>query len=169
MARDRRIPKITFENARIMFKNFSGAEGQFNVKGNRNFALALDPEIATQMTEDGWNVKQLKPREEGDQPQDYIQVSIKYPENPSIKPPKVVMVTSRGRNQLDEDELMLVDYANILNVDLIIRPYQWEFNGKSGVKAMLDSIFITIEEDALELKYADVPDSAANVRQYDND
>lgn len=158
MATTRQRGNVTLENVRIAFRNFSGKEGQYNREGDRNFAVLLDPEIATQMIEDGWNVKQLKPREEGDQPQDYIQVSVSY----KGRPPRIVMITSRGRTPLGEEEVNILDWAEVRNVDLIINPYEWTVSGKSGVKAYLQSLFVTIEEDDLERKYADVPDSAQN-------
>jgi hypothetical protein len=34
-----------------------------------------------------------------------------------------------------------------------VRPYAWDVNGKTGVKAYLKTLFVTIDEDALELKY----------------
>ena len=43
-------------------------------------------------------------------------------------------------------------------MDLILNPYEWAVNGKTGVKAYLKSIFVTIQEDELERKYADVPE-----------
>jgi hypothetical protein len=171
MARDRFIPEVSIEGTRIMFRNFAGKEGQFNRAGDRNFAVPLDPETATRMVEDGWNVKQLRPREEGDQPQDYVQVSVSY----KNKAPRVILVTSRGRTELKEDELDILDYAEIANVDLILNPYKWVIPArgkdeeKSGVKAYLKAIYITLREDEFEKKYANVPESAASVRQYDND
>lgn len=68
------------------------------------------------------------------------------------------MITSRGRNHLGEDEIELLDWADIKMVDMIVRPYEWAVNGKTGIKAYLQSIFVTIEEDALELKYAEIDD-----------
>jgi hypothetical protein len=165
MAQKRRIPRVTIENAQIRFRNFSGKEGQFNAKGERNFAVLLDKELATRMIEDGWNVKQLKPRDEGDEPQDYVQVKVSW----ANVAPRVVLVTSKGRTNLGEDDVNILDFAEIKNVDLIIHPSSWVIPArgnqeeKSGVKAYLHTLFVTIEESVLDLKYADVPDSAVNV------
>ena len=155
MAVKQRLDPIVFEDCRIIFRNFSGAEGKYNAKGDRNFNLLLDDETADAMLADGWNVKYLKPREEGDQPQPRLEVSVSY----KGRPPNIVMITSRGRTKLDESMISLLDWAEFTNVDMIINPYFWEVNGREGIKAYLSSLFVTIREDALELKYADVPDS----------
>lgn len=160
MASKARIGNVTIEDARIVFRNFSGKEGQYNREGDRNFAVILEDELAEQMAADGWNVKYLKPREEDDSPTPYVQVKVKYGK---ARPPRVVLITSRGRTQLDEDTIMILDWADIELVDLIIRPYEWDVNGRTGITAYLQTIFITIAEDELERKYADVPDSAQNV------
>lgn len=151
------IKNCVLENVRIVFRNFSGAEGKYNRAGDRNFAVLLDDETAQAMANDGWNVKYLKPREEGDAPQAYLQVKVSY----KGRPPKVVMITSRGKSSLGEDMISILDWAEIKNVDLTLNPYEWEVNDKTGVTAYLKTIFVTIHEDALDLKYADVPDSAA--------
>lgn len=145
---------VVMENVRIIFRNFKGKEGMYNREGDRNFAVLLDEKTAELMAADGWNVKHLKAREEGDEEQAYLQVSVNF----KGRPPRIVMITSRGRNDLGEDECELLDWADIRNVDLIVRPYDWSVNGKTGTKAYLKSLFVTIEEDELELKYADMDD-----------
>lgn len=146
---------VLMEGVQIIFRNFTGKEGQYNREGDRNFAVLLDDKVAHAMAEDGWNVKWLKPREdaeEGETEQAYLQVSVNY----KGRPPRVVMITDRGRTNLDEDSCELLDWADIKNVDLIVRPYSWEVSGKTGIKAYLQSIYVTIDEDELEKKYADL-------------
>lgn len=147
-------PNMTFkiEDAEIIFRNFAGTASTFNAAGDRNFAVKLDNDIAQQMLDDGWNVKYLNPREEDDEQQAYIQVKIGY----AAKPPRVVMITAltNRRTELSEDMIDTLDYADFVNVDLIARAYHWDVNGKQGIKAYLQTMFVTVEEDELEQKYA---------------
>jgi hypothetical protein len=150
------IPNVILENVRMVFRNFAGEEGQFNAKGKRNFNVLLNDDVAEAMIRDGWNVKYLQPKEDGDPPQARIEVAVNY----NGRPPRIVMVTSRGKTPLDESTVSLLDWAEVEKTDLIIRPYEWQVGDKSGVKAYVQSLFVTIREDALEQKYAEVPDSA---------
>lgn len=146
---------ITIENARIIFRNFSGEEGRFNAKGDRNFCVLIDAKYADALAKEGWNIKWLRPRDDEDDQQAYLPVKVNF----NNIPPKVVLVTSRGKTRLDEDTVGSLDWAELENVDLIIRPYDWNVNGKTGRKAYLKAGYFTIVEDAFESKYYDVPES----------
>lgn len=147
---------ISIENARLVFKNFSGKEGKYNPAGRRNFCVLLDTESAKDLEKQGWNVKWLQPRDEEDEEQAYIQVSVAY----NNYPPKVVLISGGGKTILSEDEVSTLDWADLKEVNLIIRPYEWNVNGKSGVKAYLKAGYFEIEEDEFESKYRNIPDSA---------
>lgn len=147
---------IVMENARIGFRNFSGKEGKFNPAGKRNFCVFIEKDLGSTLESDGWNVRWLQPKEDGDEPQAYLQVSVSY----DNIPPKIVLITSKGKTVLDEETCGILDWVEIKSVDLIIRPYNWGVNGKTGVKAYIKSMYLTIMEDVFEQKYLDVPDSA---------
>lgn len=154
---------VIMEDAHILFRNFKGAEGMYNREGDRNFCVILDPEIAEAMLEDGWNIKQLKSREEGVPGDYYIQVSVGF----KGRPPRLVLISSSGRTELGENECEILDWIDIQKADLIIRPYRWKIREgtpaeASGVKAYCKTLFVTMNEDYFEMKYADVPLAEGN-------
>lgn len=146
---------INIENAKIMWRNFSGVGDAYNREGDRFFHVRIDdPELAEQLLSDGWNVKTIEPKEEGDQPTHHMKVAIKY----GSIPPKIYMITSKNNILLDEDTVGQLDSADIANIDLVIRPYNWVTqegtrNEKRGVKAYVKTMYVTIEEDVFASKY----------------
>ena len=134
-ARDGKLLQI--DDARIIFKNFSGEESKFNRAGDRNFAVRInDPDVVDQLTADGWNVTVKPPKEEGDDPYMYIKVKIKF----NDRGPKVFLRSGKHVRRLSEQNVGLLDSIDILRVDLDLRAYDWEVNGKTGRTAYLDSI-----------------------------
>lgn len=146
---------LIIEDARIIFRNFEGKEKQFNAEGDRNFTLVLeDQNIVDALERDGWNVKYLKPREEGDSPQAILKVKVNF----KGRPPRIVFVTSRGKTNIPEEDAYMVDFADIRKVDINVSPYSYTVNGNTGISAYLQSIYMVLNEDELDLKYADVPE-----------
>ena len=141
---------LQIDNARIIVRNFRGEASKFNREGDRNFAVIIDDEeIADRLAADGWNVKIKPPKEDGDMPFMYLQVKVKF----NGRGPRVYLKTGRAMNRLDEDSIDCLDDIDISGVDLDIRPYDWEVNGKTGRTAYLQSIEVTQECDRFMDRY----------------
>lgn len=145
---------LEIPNAHIFYRNFSGVEKKYNPAGNRNFCVEI-PEDATidntplyqVLLEEGWNVRLMPPRNEGDAPMHYIQVNVSY----KNVPPNIWMIAGRRKTRLDEGSVDSLDYAEIKTVDLVINPYNWE---PGRVKAYLKTMYIEIVQDAFADKWA---------------
>lgn len=151
---------ITMENVEIRIRNFAGKPDALNPNGKRTFLLLLTPVDAEMFSKKGFNVKQFKLREGDEVAQDFLKVTVKMDGD---FPPKVVMVTERNKTKLDADTVMLLDTADIINIDLIISPYVYDMTksgGGAGISAYLRSGYFTINEDDLDKKYGDIPDNA---------
>lgn len=149
---------VQMDDVRIVFRNFSGVGTKFNREGDRNFCVVIDDrDIADALIEQGWNVKIKPPREEGDEPFMYLKVNVKY----NDRGPAVYLDTNGRQNRLTEDTVDILDNIDIARVDLDLRPYDWDFNGKSGRTAYLDRIWVVQHVDRFAARYAqndsDVP------------
>lgn len=145
------VDDLRFENARIIFRNFSGKGTKFNHEGDRNFCVVIDDvAVAEDLANDGWNVKKLEPRDDYVDPLYYIPVAINFD---SYKPPVVWLVCGHSKTQLDKDSVGTLDFADIKSTDIILHPYCWEVNGDSGIKAYLKNMYVVIEEDPFAGKY----------------
>lgn len=142
---------LEIENAQLKWPNFSGRPTDFKPQGGvRSVNVVLeDDEMTQKLIDDGWNVKIKAPREEGDEPLKYLEVFIRF----DNFPPKVYMVSSRNKVELDEDTIGDLDNYEIESADLIINPYNWEANGKTGIKAYLKTGYFNIVEDRFAAKY----------------
>ena len=150
--------KITFaprnilqiDDARIIYRNFAGEASQFNRAGDRNFSVLIeDEQLANELRDHGWNVKIKQAREEGDTPFMHLPVKVKF----NDRGPSVYLVSGNNRVKLDEETIDMLDNIDILGVDLDIRPFDWEVNGKAGRAAYLQSICVTQDIDRFAQRF----------------
>ena len=143
---------LMIDNARIIYRNFSGIGSKFNREGDKNFSVVIDDQkIADSLIQDGWNLKIKPPRDEDDIPFMYLPVKLKF----NDRGPNVYLESCKNRIKLDEESISCLDNVDIVNVDLDIRPYDWEVNGKTGRTAYLQSMCVTQEVDRFAKQYAE--------------
>lgn len=141
---------LQIDDCRIIYRNFAGRGDKFNREGDRNFAVLItDEEIKDALLKEGWNVRVKPPREEGDDPFMYLPVKIKF----SARGPAVYLKSGDNMVKLEEDTIECLDDVDIFSVDLDIRPYDWDVNGKSGRTAYLQSICVTQEVDRFASRF----------------
>lgn len=142
---------IVIEDAHILFSNFSGRPDKYNPNGGkRSFSIVLDPKIAQDLSDRGWNVRTLRPREEGDEPTSYLNVNVRF----DVRPPKVFMITdNENKVPLNETTIGELDYADIESVDVALNPYEYQ-PGK--VSVYLDELYAKLAPDPLGDKYRDM-------------
>jgi hypothetical protein len=148
------VDSLKVEDARIIWRNFSGVEKQYNEAGHRNFNLVVtDKDLAEQMIHDGWNLKPRKNLPDDADPEWVMKVNVRF----DFRPPDITMITSRSKVKLNENTVGTLDQADIRTLDLVIRPYVYDKDSKPGISAYLDVAYATIEEDPFARKYSDYP------------
>lgn len=158
---ERNYEPITIKNAQLFKTNFSGKEiPPYNPEGRRNFCVFIDDiKVAEDMENDGWNIRWLEPRQEGDERKAFISVAVSF----TNRPPKILLISSRGETRLGEEEVGMLDWAEKEKVDITINPRYWDDNGRQRIKAYLRTMLVEIYEDDLEReideRYKNVPSS----------
>ena len=132
------------------WRNFAGAKTLYRVAGERRFNILLPEDIGRKMAEDGWLIKWLEPRDDQDPLMARLEVKVMFGQYP----PNINILKPGKRIRLSEANVGILDTAVITEADVIIRPYNWMVNGKSGVAAYLVSLFAHVQVDELEEKYS---------------
>ena len=144
---------VEIDNAKIIFRNFSGVGDKFNREGDRNFAVVIPDQVAcdallNDTSEEGasWNVKIRPPREDGEEPFMYLKVKLRF----TNRGPNVYLKSGDNFVKLDEETIGCLDDIDIEKVDMDIRPYDDNVNGKPFRAAYLNSMCVT-----QDLRYVD--------------
>ena len=150
---------LVIGNARIIFRNFRGEASTFNAAGNRNFCLLVSKDQAYALQEEGWKVKWPKVNSQDDEGRDpYIPVTVRFFSqngDRDWRDPKIFVRNSEKEEWVEYNEKMVanLDHAEIDHLDIVVRPREWEMNGKRGVKAYLKSMYVTLLQDEFYGKY----------------
>jgi len=136
---------LMIDDAKLIFRNFSGRPSRYNSEGDRNFAVIIpDDESFDILCKMGWNPTKKPPREEGEEPLRILKVKVRF----NNHPPTIRLESNAACNYLDETTVDILDKIDIAFADMDISPYHWEKpDGTSGVSAYLRSIRVVQECD----------------------
>lgn len=141
---------MQIDDARIIFKNFEGRGDKFNREGDRNFSLLIeDPNTAEAMKREGWNVKIKEGRDPDEGPFMRLPVKVKFTDYG----PTVYLNSAGNVVKLNEESIGCLDNIEIETVNMDIRPYDWEVNGKTGRTAYLQSMEVIQRIDRFAARY----------------
>lgn len=165
---------LQIDDARIIFRNFEGRGDKYNREGDRNFAIVIEGgevlelgakeprmvdaiEMAELLQNDvnrfgaAWNVKIRPPRDEDEDTFIYLPVKLRMNE----RGPNVILKTGARTNHLTEETVGCLDHVDILELDLDIRPYDDEINGKPFRAAYVQGMHVTQKVDRFAERYED--------------
>lgn len=139
------------DGRQIIFKNFEGRGDKFNREGDRNFSLRIDNEdTADALVKKGWNVRIKEGRDEDEGPFMRLPIKVKF----TNYGPNVYLRTGDRVNELNEESIACLDNIEIESVDMDIRPYDWDVNGRTGRTAYLQSMEVVQRIDRFAARHA---------------
>lgn len=139
------------DGRQIIFKNFEGRGDKFNREGDRNFSLRItDESTADALVKEGWNVRIKEGRDEDEGPFMRLPIKVKF----TNYGPNVYLRTGDRVNELNEESIACLDNIEIESVDMDIRPYDWDVNGRTGRTAYLQSMEVVQRIDRFAARHA---------------
>lgn len=135
---------LDIADARIVRKNFSGIEKQCNPAGKRTFCVILkNPEEAQALSDQGWNVRILKPTKDFPEGGYMLPVEVRFNRYPPV------IWSRKGIDdpvQLEEYNVSELDRMRIVSASMRISGSEWE-PGK--IKAFLNELYVNVETNPL--------------------
>lgn len=154
--REKRL--ISIEDTNFIYRtNFSGDPERDSFGSDARMANIIipDPDQASDLINEGFNVKSTKPRgdeEEEFVPTYFVSVKVNYDTN---WPPRIYLVSGDAEPRLlDEETIDILDNCYILNVNATLNPYE---NPKTGRKSLyVRTMYVEqdVEDDPFAHRYA---------------
>ena len=148
-----RIPDINITEGQIAYSNFSGNPTQYNPEGGkRSVTFVIPNEIADDLKAEGWPVREQN-FDDGTSRYLLDAAFLFRTRNGQPRDPKIFIVRDKKLIHVTEDTADALDRADIVSVDAVIAASYWEYAGRSGIKAYINSMYLTIKENPIDAKY----------------
>lgn len=144
------------ENAQIKwpFSHFDGRQDTFNDEGDHNFTVIVDEERAQEMMAEGWPIKVMDGREEGDPPEYLLKVKISY----RYEAPPIFFIKGDKRYRAGKEDLADIKRATVQQIDVIISPKPWIHGRDTGITAYVKEMYVLINQSRFGEKYSEYRD-----------
>lgn len=131
---------IEINNAKILWKNFTGVSGFYDKEGGRNFCLVLPDDASVNFFEqNGYSVAIKSSGVEVREFIRYLKVKLKF----NNGEPTIILESNNKTIRVDENLVSVLDFIKIKSIDMSIKPYHWELpNGEHGQIAYLNSMTV---------------------------
>lgn len=149
-----RVNDINITDGEIAYSNFSGRPTQFNPDGGvRTVTFVIPYDAADQLIADGWKIREQQIDDEG-----HIRYLLEAKftfrtRNGQPRDPKIFIVRNDRLVHMTEETIDTLDRADILSVDAVLGASYWEWGGRSGITAYINSMYITIKDNPVDEKY----------------
>ncbi len=151
-----RVNDINITDGEIAYSNFSGRPTQFKPEGGeRTVTFVIPPEIVEDLKADGWNIReQVFANDPDREPRYLLEARLTFrTRNGQPRDPKIFIVRSDSMVHMTEETIDTLDRADILSVDAVLGPSYWEWGGRRGIRAYVNSMYVTIKENPIDEKY----------------
>lgn len=142
---------VEFTNVKIVHRNLSGRQNEYNRAGNRTFSVVLTEDEAEELLDRGYNVRIRQAKDNPDEKFCFLSMTVNY----NHIPPRIYRVVGGKMTLLNESNVGIIDTSDIFNVNLSVNARYWEINGKSGIKPYVNVMYVEVEEDSFADRYAD--------------
>lgn len=128
MYQGRPYTNVVVKNACIMFTNFAGEKYKFNL-GKPQFNLVLTKEAADDLRADGWNVRVMSAREEGEELTYMTNINVSF-SNDGRRDPTIKLYSSldgkKACRRLTAETLGILDDIRLERINLRIGSFNYD-------------------------------------------
>ena len=148
------------DGKQVVWRNMEGNATDYTPAGRREFALAIDEDLAHELENEGWTCVKWRNADKND-PESPLVPFFKIKMNfESYNPPIVGVVASDGVHRTKVDPSWLndqhIDKRNLAHCDVAVNSYHsTDRFGVEHCTAYLSELYIQLEEGAFDYKYVD--------------
>lgn len=159
---DRPYTNVVVKNACIMFTNFAGEKDRFNM-GKPQFNLVLTEEAARDLQADGWNVRIMPAREEGESPTYMTNINVAFSSDGRRNPTIKLYSSLDGKRvcrRLSAETIGVLDDIRLERINLRIGSFNYD-GDKYTMKGYLHELQAVqkAEQTSFDDDYADYQDN----------